>query len=379
MKKKIAIIAGEASGDLQGALLARHLYGLEPELSIFGVGGPRMKKERVRLLYDSSEWGAVGFREGLLRVPGLWMKIVRLKRTLLSERPDILVLIDSPAINMRLAKFARKHGLNRVYYFPPSAWSRDPGRARRIAAIVGNVIATFPITVSTYAEAGVKAAFFGHPIMDYIGDAGSVEDIRKKMELPEGKRLIGLLPGSRTQEVRALLPPLLGGAEIILKAIPEAHFVIPVATPALLPMIRSFISGSSLPVTVFDGTSHDVMRVSELLLTSSGTATLEAACLGIPMVVIYRLPRMDWFLAKIFVHVPCIALPNLILGRKVLPELLQDQATPANIAACALEILTDPRRKEAIKEELNRVRSSLGEAGVVEKVARHILELSANA
>ena len=379
MKKKIAIIAGEASGDLQGALLARHLYSLEPALEIFGVGGPRMKNERVRLLYDSSEWGAVGFREGLLRVPGLWMKIVRLKRTLLSERPDILVLIDSPAINMRLAKFARKHRLNRVYYFPPSAWSRDPGRARRIAAIVGNVIATFPVTVSTYAEAGVKAAFFGHPIVDYIGDVGSTENIRKKMELPEGKRLIGLLPGSRTQEIQALLLPLLGAAEIILRAIPEAHFVIPAATPALLPMIHSFISGSSLPVTVLDGSSHDVMRVSELLLTSSGTATLEAACLGTPMVVIYRLPRMDWFLAKIFVHVPCVALPNLILGKKVLPELLQDQVTPANIAACALEILTDPQRKEAIKEELNRVRSSLGEAGVVEKVARYILELSANA
>lgn len=379
MKKKIAIIAGEASGDLQGALLARHLYTLEPDLFIFGVGGPRMEAERVRLLYDSSKWGAVGFREGLQRVPGLWMKIIRLKRMLLSERPDITVLIDSPAINMRLAKFARKHDLNRVYYFPPSAWSRDPARAGRIAAIVRNVIAVFPGTVSTYEEAGVKVAFFGHPILDYIGEAGFDPDLPSRMGLPSGRRLIGLFPGSRTQEIKDLLPPLLGAAGIILKTVKEAHFVIPAATPALLPMIKSLADGCNLPLSVLDGSAREVMRVSELLLTSSGTATLEAACLGKPMVVVYRLSRMDWFLAKIFVHVPCIALPNLIRGEKFLPELLQDQVTPENIAACALDILTVPGRGDSIREELKKVRSSLGESGVVPRIARHILELSANA
>lgn len=374
---KVLLLAGEASGDLQGANLARSLRQIEPEMDLVAVGGPRMRSAGVRVVMDSSSWGVIGIWDALWRMPHIYSVFVRAKALVRSERPDLVVLIDCPGVNMQMARFLRREGIPTVYYFPPSAWSPRTRRARQIAETVDHVVATFSFTAETYERGGQPVAYFGHPMADLPEPSETPAEVQARLGLPEGRRFVGILPGSRPPEIRRLSPALLGAARLLNERVPGLHFLLPVAFPALQPLVRQEVArhGSDLSLTVLDGHGGDVMHASELLLMSSGSASLEAALFGTPMVLVYRLPAADFLIGQFVVEdFTYMGLPNLILQRYVVPELLQDEVTAERVAAEALPLLQDAARRREIEDNLRKVKKELGAPGVCGRVARYIWE-----
>jgi len=336
-----------------------------------------MRSAGVRVVMGSSSWGVIGLWDALWRMPHIYSVFVRAKTLVRKERPDLVVLIDCPGVNMQMARFLRSLRIPTVYYFPPSAWSPRTRRARQIAEKVDHVIATFSFTAETYQRGGVRVAYFGHPMADLPEPSETPGEVRARLGLPEGRRFVGILPGSRPPEIRRLSPHLLGAARILDERVPDLHFLLPVAFPALQPLVREQLArhGAGLSLTVLDGHGGDCMRASELLLMASGSASLEAALFGTPMVLVYRLPASDFLIGQFVVEdFTYMGLPNLILQRYVVPELLQDEVTPDRVASEALPLLQDAARRRQIEEDLKKVKNGLGAPGVCDRVAQFIWE-----
>jgi lipid-A-disaccharide synthase len=373
MSKKIMILAGEASGDLQGAHLAQTIMNIMP-YTFIGVGGPRMKETGVQLLHDSSGWGIIGPWHAIRKIPFLLSLVKNLKESILRERPDLLILIDSPAINMRLARFATGHGVKTLYFFPPSAWYPSVKRVTRIAQSVNYIVPAFSYSVKTYESAGIKAHYFGHPLIDMLGARKSRDDVLKELCLEEGT-YVGVLPGSREQEINALMPVLIQCMKALREKNGELKFLLPIATPALRPLITRYFNDEKDLATLVDGGAHDVMKISRLILMASGSASLEAAITGTPMIILYKLAWPDWCIGKLFIKVPFIALPNLIVQRKVVSELIQLEVNPERIVRDSMELLGDTKTREQMLRDLREVRDSLGEPGVLPRLGRFIVEI----
>ncbi|MCE1248167.1 MAG: lipid-A-disaccharide synthase [Firmicutes bacterium] len=375
MAKKVMIFAGEASGDLQGARLAAALRKYEPDLIFSGVGGPRMKAEGIDILFDSTAFGVIGAVEGILKLPQLIHLFYKAKQGLIDFNPDLAILIDTPAFNMRFAKVCRERGIKTVYYFPPSAWSGSVKRAAEIAGKVDMVVNTFKFTADTYDKGKINHSFFGHPLIDVIEDiTGTREDVIKELKLKEGIRYVALLPGSRSQEIRLLLPVLLDSARELHKRIPGLQFLLPIAAPVLKKKIEKLTKNADFPLTVYDGKATKIMSVSELAIMASGSASLEAAVLGVPTILTYKLLWLDWRIIKRFVKLRWCGLPNLMLERDVVPELIQHDASVENICRWAEDLLQNEEKRSKMIKDLNEVKKSLGEPGVTDRVARHIRE-----
>jgi lipid-A-disaccharide synthase len=372
--KKIMIFAGEASGDLQGAMLARELKKLEPDIQFSGFGGIRMKEEGIHLFADSTTLGVVGLIEGLKLFPKL-LEIYKMgRKVFLETRPDLAIFIDTPAFNMRLAKLSQKNGIRSVYYFPPSAWSGSIKRAEEIASSVELVVNTFEFASQTYTKAGIDHFYTGHPLLDYVHPWKNMprQKLLEGLNLAEGPRYTTLMPGSRTQELKYILPLLTEVGEKLAKKFTDIHFLIPIASPLLRNTIEKAFSDVSYPVTFFDKRSSEVIAVADLIIMASGSAALEAAILEKPMIITYRLNHLDYNLIKLLVKIKWAGLPNLILQRDVIPELLQDNATVDNICSWAEDLLQNGVKKEKMIKDLREVNKTLGEPGVVERVAMHI-------
>lgn len=379
--RRLLIVTGEASGDLQGARLIESLWRIEPRLEIHAVGGERMRAAGAHIVEDSSTWGFIGVWDAVLRLPLLWVIYQRLKRAVRCAKPDLLVLIDCPGFNMRLARYARKRGIRTVYYFPPSAWTKNDNRVKTIAERVDHVVATFEYTEKVFKRARQPVAYFGHPLVDVVRPSGSVSEIRARLGIAEGRRIIGLLPGSRVPEVSRLGPVLLAAVRVLMQRIPDLQILVPVASPAISPRVHQLVArhGAGLPITVVEGGALDVMTVSDLLIMTSGSASLEAVLLETPMILMYRLARFDWWLAKLVLNdFTFMGLPNLILQERVVPELLQAEASPERIAEEAASLLTDADRYNKMKDNLLRVKNQLGAPGVVDRVAEFIWETVPN-
>jgi lipid-A-disaccharide synthase len=366
------MVAGEASGDLHGATLARALATLAPGLTIAGMGGTRMAAAGVRLVQRAERVTVVGGTEALGRLPALWTAFRALRRQLRGRRPGVLVLIDFPEFNLRLARVARRLGVPVVYFVAPQLWAWRRGRVRSMARDVKRVLAIFPFEVGLYQEAGVPVEFVGHPLLDVLPALGR-DAARSGLATP-GETLIGLLPGSRDAEVRRHLPVLLGAASRIAARRPGTRFAVPVAPTIAVAEVETAVRASGLPIEVCPGEAYRVMAAADLLLVASGTATLEAACYGTPMVVLYRLSSLSYALARALVRgVSHISLPNIVAGRAVVPEFVQGQATPEAIAGAALGILEDDVGRAAQRAALLEVRTRLGEPGAGLRAARAVL------
>jgi lipid-A-disaccharide synthase len=365
-------VAGEASGDLHGSTLARALTTLMPDLRLAGMGGARMAAAGVRLVQRADRVNVVGGTEALGRLPALWRAFQTLRRQLRDRRPGALVLIDFPEFNMRLARVARRLGVPVVYFVAPQLWAWRRGRVRAMARDVSRVLAIFPFEVGLYQEAGVPVEFVGHPLLDVLP---SLEREAARTGLAgERETLVGLLPGSRDAEVRRHLPVLLGAARRIAARRPGTRFVVPVASTIDAAAVRATVRPSVLPIDVRPGEAYRVMAGADLLLVASGTATLEAACYGTPMVVLYKLSAVSHRIARILVRgVSHISLPNIVAGREVVPEFIQTQATPDAVAGAALRILEDEVGRAAQRAALLEVRVRLGEAGAGLRAARAVL------
>ena len=370
----IMLSAGEASGDLHGGTLCRALRELDPGLRLVGMGGPRMAAAGMELVADPTAGAVVGMSEAVGRIPGLYRAYRALVRRLVAERPRALVLIDFPEFNLRLARRARRAGVPVVYFIPPQLWAWRRGRIRQMARRVSRVLAVFPFEAALYAKARVPVDFVGHPLLDVLPLDLSREEARRRLALDLGPSVVGLLPGSRREEVARLLPAMLQGAERLAAADGRRRFVLALAPSVERAEVERLLAAApGVRVEVVEGLTHEVMAGSDVVLIASGTATLEAALLGAPMVVCYRVSRLTEAVARMLARVPWISLPNIAAGRRIVPEILQAQVTGPRLAAEALRLLEDAAAATAQRAGFKDLRAGLGEPGVGRRAARAVL------
>jgi lipid-A-disaccharide synthase len=374
-QRTVVMVAGESSGDLYGAKVVEAMASLSPEVEFYGIGGTEMERRGVNLLASSSELAVVGVTEIAEKIGHIWKAWRRMKRVIRDRKPDLAVLIDYPGFNLRLAKALHNSSVPVLYYVSPQVWAWRPGRIKKIAKRVAKMAVILPFEASLYQHAGVDAAFVGHPLLDILDEGLSREEARRRLGVSPDTLFIGLLPGSRGREVKVLLPPLLGAAEIIAGDFPVSRFIIPLASTIGKEGVQSFIRKRQLPLEVVEGRTFEVMKAADLLLVASGTATLEAAIAGCPMVIIYRLSPITYLIGRILVKVKCIGLANIVVGKKVVPELIQGEVTPQRIALEAKKILQDHAKTKEITDEFKLIANKLGGKGASQRVARIALQM----
>ncbi len=375
--KHVLIVAGEASGDLHGANLVKAMKELDRDILFQGIGGDRMVIAGVDIIEHSSRMAVVGFTEVFSRANIILKSYFKLRSILKNKRPDLLILIDYPGFNISLAGAAKKYGVPVLYYISPQLWAWRSGRVKKISERVDRMAVILPFEKDFYLKTGtdMPVDYVGHPLMDQVPENLREDIIKKEFGINSNDTVIGLLPGSRNEEIKKLLPDMLGAAEIISSRVDNLKCILPVAPTISPDLIGKITENSPLTVVTTGKGVYPVLRVSELALVASGTATLETAIMGVPMIITYRTSPLSFSIAKRVVKVPYVGLVNLVAGEEVAPELLQENVTPQIIADKALEILDDIDRKTAIREKLEKVRISLGERGASERTAGIAFEM----
>ena len=368
------IVTGEASGDLYGSMIAAEIKRIDPGVSLAGVGGRGMQDAGVEIVLDSTEMSVVGVWEALVRLPRLWQALNRIKREVLRRRPDLLILVDYPGMNLRVAESARRAGIRVMYYVSPQVWAWGGGRMGKIKRSVDKMVVILPFEVELYRKCGVDVVYTGHPLIDVVKTTVGRQEFLGRLGIGEGRRLISLLPGSRRHELRQHLTPLIGAARMLAEGHPERSFVM-VTLPGLEAEVHEITRQAGVPIAVISDLRHEAIAYSDLAITCSGTVTLEAALLGTPMIVIYRLAFFSWMLGRLLVRVPYISLVNLVARERVVPELLQGEVTPENLAREAAAILEDAGKRRRMVDGLERVRSCLGPGGATRKAAEIALAM----
>ncbi len=379
MGDSIFMVSGEESGDKHGASLISALKGLMPSLEVAGMGGERMRREGLAGL-DSKAVSVVGLVEVVEKLPGILRSFRALKGRLKSGRFDAVVLIDLPDFNLRFAKEARKLGVPVVYYISPQVWAWRKNRVKKIAALVDKMLVVFPFEERLYKDAGVDVEYVGHPLAETAACSLTREGARSKLGISPGAIAVSLLPGSRTGEVKRTLPALLDAASLVQKGVEgECVFIIPAAASIDGGLINAFIKEApdGLDARVVRDSMYEALRASDAAAVTSGTATLETALIGTPMVIVYKMSPVSFRIGKILIGVENVGLPNIIAGRKVVPELLQDEATPERISGELLSMLGDRDRRRGMEEEFKRIRALLGTGGAAKNAALAIQKVIA--
>lgn len=371
---KIMMSAGEASGDMHAAAVAAEIKREYPDADIFGMGGDNMRNAGVRIIYDIGNLGIIGVVE-VIRHLSLFFKLrTFLRHAMMEEKPDVVVCVDYPGFNMKIAHVAKELGIPVVYYIAPTIWAWHKGRAKNIVRDVEHVASIFPFEAEAYREAGARVTFVGHPLADTVKASMSYEEammffggdrVKKKNSAYAGKQ--------KKMKWKNFFPPCLKQRIYLLKNVSANSFC-----PVLVRFHRSLFkvlknASPRLDIIVTAGRIYDLMRICTACIASSGTATLETALMGLPTVLVYRLSAITWFLAKHLVRVEYAGLPNILLHKEVTPELLQDKVTAGNIAEVVLLWLTDEVKRQENIRELKSVRAVLGEGGAVRRTAELIL------
>lgn len=370
---KIMFSVGEASGDVHGASVAQAILKQSPQAVLFGMGGDKMAQAGVRITYDIKELGCIGIWEIAKKIPFFFRLRDTLVEQMKKEKPDVLVCIDYPGFNMRLMKAAKKLGIPVVYYILPTIWAWHKSRGKDIAQYADKVASIFPFEAKAYEEIGAPVTFVGHPLLDIVKPKISPNEMRTQLGLKQDTMCILLMPGSRKQEVESLFPIMLTAAEELQKKDRSLHFLVPRASTIEKEWLEENISSFTLQATITEGSPYDVMQLCTAAVAASGTATLETALMGLPTVLIYKVAPLTYWLAQVLVHVEHIGLPNIVAGREIIPEFLQQDATPSHVEEALTKILTDKAYKEAMIQELGTVKTALGTPGAVSRVAELIL------
>lgn len=354
MKKltKVAIVAGESSGDILGADLIAEMKRRFPECVFEGIGGERMLAQGFVSLFPIDRLSVMGLIEPLKRLPELLSIRRQLRAHFTRNPPDVFIGIDAPDFNLSLEEAIKKNGTPTVHYVSPSVWAWRQGRIKKIARAVDLMLTLFPFEEQIYRENNVSVACVGHPLADEIPLDNDVNTARERLGLEPARKYLAILPGSRASEIRYLLEVFLCGAEFFLRDHPDVKLLIPAANDRRFEEIRKILElHPALPVTVFQGRSHDVMAASDMVLIASGTSTLEAMLLKRPMVIGYKMSGFSFALLKRIVKVKFVGLPNLLAGDKIVTELLQDDLTAANIAQ-ELNIIMS---KDTLRDKLDKI------------------------
>jgi len=374
--RQIWIIAGEASGDRYGALLARELHALDAAVAVRGMGGKQMAEAGVDILVDSSELGVVGLVEVLKHLREFkrlfWMLVARAEK----DRPDAVVLIDYPGFNLRFARQMHSRGIKVVYYVCPQVWAWGRGRIGKIAQWVTKLLAIFPFEPDVFAGTGLDVEFVGHPLLEIMAR-------RRRADLVRDDRTVLLLPGSRQSEVSALLPVMLDTALHLAGRRPDLHFVVSTPGGSVAATVREMVerhvagTGAELDIEVSDGRTDEWMQRASAGLAASGTVTLEAAILGLPLVVAYRLNTVTYWLVRMLVKIPYFTIVNLIVRKLVFEEFLQHAASPENLAAGLEGVLPGGGRRNEVLTGMEEAVAALGQPeGVARRVARAVLSVA---
>ena len=373
---KIMFSAGEASGDMHGANLARALKALDPDIELLGMGGSQMAQAGVRIVYDINNLGFIGVGEILRKIPFFFRLRTQLLQVMQEEKPDVLVCIDYPGFNMRLIEKARAAGIRVVYYILPTIWAWHKSRGKVIAEHTDLAISLFPFEAKLYEELGARVAYAGHPLLDVVHPELTKDEALQAFGLDAAKQTILLMPGSRLQEVRGLLPVMLAAVKEIMAQRDGVQFLIPRASTIDASVLQELIPADLENVHVASGQVYEMMNISTAAVAASGTATLETALMGLPTLLIYRVSSLTYWLSKILVHIQSIGLPNIIMGHRIMPELWQDEVTPEAIAADMVTLLTDKQAWQERHEAMLSVRKEMGEPGAVRRTAEIILQFA---
>lgn len=366
-RRRVMIIAGEASGDLHGAKLVRALQARDDDLAFAGIGGQAMAGAGVEIAVDAAELAVVGITEALFKAPTLLKGLATAKRLLAEAAPDLLILIDFPDFNLRVAAAARKRGIPVLYYISPQIWAWRPGRVRKIGARVDHVAVILPFEADFYRRHDIPVTFVGHPLLD-----GAAPAAAPPVPSDDRPATIGLLPGSREREVVRHLPVMLSAAALLRQTLdPAPQFVVSAASSVAREIVTRSVAEhpAAVPCRIVDGGVEQVFQMSRLVVAASGTVTLEAAIAGTPMVIIYKVSPLSYWLGRLLVRVPHIGLVNLIADREVVPELVQGDASPEKIAAAVRTQWEDPAHLARLRRELAETRRRLGGAGASQRVA----------
>ena len=364
--------AGELSGDVHGASLAKEILKISPSTELIGFGGDLMKNAGVKLFKNFKDFNVMGVLEVIKNLRRIFQLLDDLTKFIEDERPDLLVLIDYPDFNWRLAKRAKKLGVKIFSYIPPSAWAWRKGRAIDCSKIADEFVAIFPFETKVYEEAGAKISFLGNPLVDTVKPSMTIAQAKKYFNVNENDHVILLMPGSRKQEINLLLQPMIESAKILSKD-SSTKFFLPLASGVDVNKIQNAINESQIKIQTVTDHRYDLMSIADAAMATSGTVVLEAALLNLPCVVLYRMAPLNFFIAKLFVHIDYFCLPNILMNKNILPELLQDKVTPEKIVEEILKMYRGKNSREEIISNLKLACSKLGQPGASIRVAKKIL------
>ena len=374
---RVMISCGEPSGDLYAGALAAEILREEPSASIVGFGGDRLAAAGATLIQNFSGLSVTGLLEVVRVLPRTYATYRRLVADADATRPDVFVAVDFPDFNFTLARALKKRGIPVVYYISPQLWAWRSGRMKTMKRIADRVLVIFPFEEPIYREAGVPVEWVGHPLLDVSPPARSRADFLGGLGLDPSRPVLALLPGSRRNELHMILPDLVEAARRIRAQVPAVQFLVPRAphlSDELFAPLDALTPGG--PAVVVDGLAEHVLASANAAIVASGTVTVQAALHECPMIVVYRLSSLTYRIGKPFVHVDTYAMVNLVAGRRVVPELIQEEFTPENVTREAVRLLTDHAYAEGMRRELHAVKSRLGDPGASRRAAHAVLEVA---
>jgi lipid-A-disaccharide synthase len=375
------IVAGEASGDKHGAKLVSALRALRPDMrfEFFGAGGDEMRQAGVDTLVDAREVAIMGALEVARALPKFLRVFRRLREAANKRRPRLIVLIDWPEFNLRLARRLKRDGHRVVYYISPQIWAWRSYRIRTVRRYIDKMLVILPFEKEYYERAGVEVDYVGHPLLDSAHVTATREEFSSRHGLNSSKPVIALLPGSRHSEMKYILPPMVEAARLLSRSHPHFQFILPLARTfgpdEIASQIGQIGQTGSTSLRVIEHDTYNAIAAADLAVVASGTATLETAIIGSPLIIVYRASQLNWRIFRPLINTPFVGMPNLIAGKEIAPELLQDDLNPENLAKLIVEFLSDPARLGRSRDDLAEVRKKLGEANASERAANKILDL----
>jgi len=381
-KNKIMIVTGEASGDMHGAKLVRSLLEISPDTEFFGMGGKELRNVGVDVIFEASRISVVGLTEVFSHLPDIITARRLLMQEMKSRKPNLLIVIDFPDFNLMLAAKAKKLGIPVLYYVSPQVWAWRSGRVNKIGKLSDRIAVILPFEKDFYQQRNVTVDFVGHPLMDSVKTTLSKDEFRQSLSIDPSKTVVGLLPGSRSKEIIALLPDFLAAAKRLTLTTDNNYvFLVPRANTISRQLLNDNGIDSyrdQLDIRIIDTNHYDMMASCDVVVAASGTVILELAILGVPTVATYRVSPKTYFLGQMLTKLKSFTLVNLIAGRTIIPELLQDQVTPVNIARELALILDADDVREGILQGLAEVREQIGSPGASKRAAEIALELVEN-
>ncbi len=374
MNHKVLIIAGEASGDLHASGLVREIQKAAPGTEIFGIGGDRMRDLGVKLFYHISEMSVLGFVDVLKQIRFFKRVYRELVAVMENDQPDLLILIDYPGLNLKLAKAARERGIKVLYYIAPQVWAWGAGRVKKMAKWVDKMAVIIPFEEKLYCDAGIDATFVGHPLLEVVKPGLGKDEFLNQHGLDSTKKTIGLLPGSRHLEVKRLLPEMLRAVEKLRSDYPTVQAIIGQADTVDESDYKDILA-PFLSVKLVKNNTYNIMKHSDLLLVASGTATLESALFTTPLIIVYKVDPISYFIGRQLVKIDSIGLVNVIAEKKIVPEFIQGQFRAANIVPEMKKLLFEKDDREKMIGELHQIRKKLGEPGASAQAANMAVEM----